>query len=968
VPVNNVIAADSTAAGKTTFTVDRWGQPLTVTDPLGQATSYAYDNNGFVTAIAYPSGGTDQFSHSGGPFLTKVIPAGLSETDYQYGPYGQVVQVSGTGQPTQTLYVSANGHTDSASVNGSTWRYYGDALGRDTLTVDAAHDSTKYRYDIRTGNLDTVKAWESNRFTAKTFDGHGREHTITVSTPNGPTVVTTTAYDSSNRVITSTDGLHPTPIRFTYDSLFQTGLTDPKGQPYHSTYNALGWMLTETDTANRSISATYNSLGLPTTGTNRRTQHVQTLYDTYGRPTTVTRPATEPNNVDKFRYSTKGDTVVDSNAVVKDVTYSSQTTGLVDSIITTFFPNGHQFKRAYGRDTHGRVTSVTTTTTATGINFYPRTTLYDANTGLITGLRLDSASHTLIFSYDSLFRLASIIYPNVVTRNDSYTNTGALSSTSWSGLLDGGEIPFTRAYGYDSTGRIQEIDVDNTVASSLFTVYSYNALGELVESDLHRWTQTVTNCPGNQLNNGYGCHYGQTGKDTLLQAVKYSYDAASNLDTIKVGSTDTVATILPGNRLSAWTGMTFAGDSDGNRLSKTVGSQTTSYAWGADGRLLSVTQGSTVRTYDYDAVGQLVRRSENGTPDRYYLWDNGQILAILDGTANNRVAEFVYFGGADQPLARITGPVGSSTIHYYAQDVSNNVIAQFTDSTIDQSLSYDPWGATTISPHSDTTQLRWKGLLYEDGITSLYYMRARWYDPTTRRFVSPDPMGLAAGVNQYAYSGDDPVNGADPTGLGRCSFYYNGVSYSGESGMVGITVGGMAVQCGSDGHWYTYYGPLLATVTVTAPYNYGFLPPPQNSTSYCGYVCAKNGRPATERDGPNPKPLKICGGGGFVFGGKQIIKGVEALGIVNYDSRLGPSVGTLGEVGVSAVSVGYERAYYFKSHSWGGEWLGFFGRQFGPVGAGFLGTSNGDLGGYVNGKIFGGGAYVTTSATGSCGN
>jgi uncharacterized protein RhaS with RHS repeats len=47
-------------------------------------------------------------------------------------------------------------------------------------------------------------------------------------------------------------------------------------------------------------------------------------------------------------------------------------------------------------------------------------------------------------------------------------------------------------------------------------------------------------------------------------------------------------------------------------------------------------------------------------------------------------------------------------------------------------------------------------------------MRARWYDPTTRRFISPDPIGLAAGINQYAFAGGDPINESDHSGVDRC--------------------------------------------------------------------------------------------------------------------------------------------------------------------------------------------------------
>jgi hypothetical protein len=57
----------------------------------------------------------------------------------------------------------------------------------------------------------------------------------------------------------------------------------------------------------------------------------------------------------------------------------------------------------------------------------------------------------------------------------------------------------------------------------------------------------------------------------------------------------------------------------------------------------------------------------------------------------------------------------------------------------------------------------------------LYYMRARWYEPRTGRFLSEDPVGLEGGINPYAYAGNDPVNLSDPTGLELieiCSWEY----------------------------------------------------------------------------------------------------------------------------------------------------------------------------------------------------
>jgi hypothetical protein len=44
-------------------------------------------------------------------------------------------------------------------------------------------------------------------------------------------------------------------------------------------------------------------------------------------------------------------------------------------------------------------------------------------------------------------------------------------------------------------------------------------------------------------------------------------------------------------------------------------------------------------------------------------------------------------------------------------------------------------------------------------------MRNRWYDPQTGRFLSQDPIGLAGGVNLYAYAGNNPTSYSDPFGL-----------------------------------------------------------------------------------------------------------------------------------------------------------------------------------------------------------
>ena len=54
---------------------------------------------------------------------------------------------------------------------------------------------------------------------------------------------------------------------------------------------------------------------------------------------------------------------------------------------------------------------------------------------------------------------------------------------------------------------------------------------------------------------------------------------------------------------------------------------------------------------------------------------------------------------------------------------------------------------------------------YFDVETGLHYNYHRYYDPQTGRYITPDPIGLAGGVNLFAYSYNNPLNLIDPWGL-----------------------------------------------------------------------------------------------------------------------------------------------------------------------------------------------------------
>jgi RHS repeat-associated protein len=116
--------------------------------------------------------------------------------------------------------------------------------------------------------------------------------------------------------------------------------------------------------------------------------------------------------------------------------------------------------------------------------------------------------------------------------------------------------------------------------------------------------------------------------------------------------------------------------------------------------------------------------------------------------------------GLDQYFARIT----AGTVTSFLTDGLGSTIALTNSSgATTASYAYGPYGNVSASG-SDSTPFQFTGR-ENDGAANLYYYRARYYNPTFGQFISADPIGLAGGINPYAYAGGNPISFTDPLGL-----------------------------------------------------------------------------------------------------------------------------------------------------------------------------------------------------------
>lgn len=181
--------------------------------------------------------------------------------------------------------------------------------------------------------------------------------------------------------------------------------------------------------------------------------------------------------------------------------------------------------------------------------------------------------------------------------------------------------------------------------------------------------------------------------------------------------------------------------------------------------------GSTMKLYSYDEFNRLVQYNDDGAEATYtygtdnlrasktvngtttsYVW-NGQNLA--SETKNDTTTVYYY------DVLGINGSkTDNDTLVRYIKDPHGNVVATNKDGEAYGTYDYTAFGNQLES--TDTTNpFRYCGEYYDEE-SGMVYLRNRYYNSTTGRFISEDP--IKDGVNWYVYCSGNPVAMIDPSG------------------------------------------------------------------------------------------------------------------------------------------------------------------------------------------------------------
>ena len=373
----------------------------------------------------------------------------------------------------------------------------------------------------------------------------------------------------------------------------------------------------------------------------------------------------------------------------------------------------------------------------------------------------ESGNETASYTYDANGNKKSETLANGVTSTYTYNNnnkvTGitnkkgnsTISSYEYSYYLDGS----------DACKKTTENGIIET------TEYEYDGLKRLTNEAVKKGSNTDTY---SYEYDDYGNRSKMTATGTEDYVTEYNYNNAQGKYTAllqkEVKTVEKESNPLDLNSNVKQTVYTY--DANGNQITKTAEGKTETNTYNGLNQLIGFTDGETTASYKYNASGLRYEKTVNGETINH-VWDgNQQIVAdVIDNQfyeadcyirGTNLVAKYNYWNG------------DKSEYTYYTQNAHGDVVnLTDKDGKVTKSYRYDAFGIEKNIDENDTNAFRYCGE-YFDKETATVYLRARYYNPSTGRFINrdsylgkrSDPLSL----NLYTYCRNNPIRYIDPSG------------------------------------------------------------------------------------------------------------------------------------------------------------------------------------------------------------